>query len=440
MERPKTFQIVIISVFVVLIVLGFLAFSDKLPLPSGNKDVSYGAVTMWGTIPAATMQKLIGDVVSRDQRVSIRYTEKKADTLNSDFVEALASGDGPDLVLVSQDNILKTLDKLSIIPYTAMTEGSFRTSFLPEGQMFLRPDGIIALPFTIDPLVMYWNRDLFTNALVVAPPSLWTQFYNLVPKITVRDTNKNIVHSLVSFGEYANVTHAKEVLSLLLMQAGSSIVNTQNGALTAALVVANTSGLENPVMSAVRFYTEFSNSSKDAYSWNPSLPDSRTMFEQGNLALYFGYASEYQAIQQKNPHLNFDVTLVPQADQSPTKITFGKMQGLAVVKASKNPQGALYAAILLSSKDVIAPLTALTGLPPVRNDLIVARPTDNAAHGVFYDSAIISRAWYDPSPSETNTIFATMLDSITSGRIMISEALTVAQGGMGRLLQRYVQQ
>lgn len=441
MERSNTFQIVIISIFVVLLILGFLGFSGKLPLPTGSQDINYGTVTLWGTVPQSTIDKLIGDTLSKDTHVSIKYTEKKSATFNNDFVEALARGDGPDLILLSQDNILKTLDKLSPIPSSVMSERDFKNTFLGEGELFLRPQGIVALPFTIDPLVMYWNRDIFTNALVATPPTLWTQFYDLVPKITVRAPGGGITRSLVSFGEYRNVSHAKDVVALLLLQAGTPIVTEQSGVLSPALIIPNTSTLENPVMSALRFFTEFSKPDKDAYSWNRSLPASRTMFESGDLALYFGYASEYRSIVSKNPHLNFDVTLVPQAGttgQSNTKLTVAQMQGVAPVKGSKNPQGAQYAALLLTGKDSITALAGFSDLPPVRRDLIGTRP-GSAAQSVFYDSALVARSWYDPSPEDTDAIFASMFDDVSSGRTLLSEALVVAQSGIDRLLGRYRQ-
>jgi ABC-type glycerol-3-phosphate transport system substrate-binding protein len=442
MQRSNTFQIVVIGTFVVLLILGFLGFAGKLPLPSSGQDINYGTVTMWGTVPATTMERLIGETLNADSKVKISYTEKKPATFNNDFVDALARGAGPDLILIGQDSILKSMDKLTLIPYTSVPERDFRSAFIPEAELFIRPEGIVALPFTIDPIIMYWNRDIFTNALVVAPPTLWTQFYDLVPKITVRSTDGDITRSLVSFGEYNNVSHAKEVISLLLMQAGSPIVKSNSNGLSAALVLPSSANIEDPVMSAIRFYTEFSKPGKDAYSWNRSLPYSRTMFESGDLALYFGYASEFKSIQTKNPHLNFDITMVPQAGQTAqgsqgsTKLTFGQMRGVAITRSTQNAAGALYAALLLSSKDSISALDNISGLPPVRRDLIAMRPTDPVL-SVFYDSALISRGWYDPAPDNTDTMFLSMLDNITSGRNMISEALAVAQNSLDKLLSVY---
>lgn len=437
-KQPKIFQIVVIGIFVVLLIFGFLGFSGKLDfiLPPSNKEVVYGNVTLWGTLPAQTVQSLIADTLGGNKSITINYIQKKPETINREFIEDLARGKGPDMIMLSQDEILENMDKLSVVPFQSFPEREFRNRFIEEGELFLRPNGVIAVPFTIDPIVMYWNRDIFKSALIASPPALWKDFYALVPKITIRDNSGNITRSLVSFGGYRNVSNAKEIISLLMMQAGSPVVAYQNGVLSAGLVVPDSATLGNPVVSALRFFTEFSRQEKDSYSWNSSLPPSRTMFESGDLALYFGYASEYSSIKQKNPHLNFDVTLVPQATNAKIKLTFGKMYGIATPKASQNPNGAIYAMLLLSGKDVLANLSTRTGLPPVRRDLISVRPED-AISSTFYDSALLSSAWRDPSPKETNSLFMTMIETVISGRSSMNEALSVAQRRMSDLLVPY---
>lgn len=434
MNAPKPFQIAVIGGFAALIILGFLAFSGKLPLPVSKSDINYGQVTLWGTVPLSTMQTLISTNLSNNKSVSIKYVEKSPTTLTRDFVEALASGKGPDLVLLPQDELVTNLNKFNTIPFSTLSERDFKNTFVQEAEMFLSPNGILALPFIIDPMVMYWNRDIFTSALVPNPPAYWSDFYNLVPKITARDQNRVITRSLVSFGEYRNVTNAKGLISTLMMQAGSPIVQNQNGVLSPMLLARSDGAVENPVITALRFYTEFSKPEKDSYSWNSSLPASRSMFEAGDLALYFGYASEYEAIKQKNPHLNFDVTMMPQVSPTAVKVTFGKIQGLAIVAASKNQAGAYYAASLLASAAVEGGISNLMGLPPVRRDLIAVRPSA-AFLSTFYDSALIANGWYDPSPAETNSLFMTMLDNITSGRNTMTEALLFANNSLTELLR-----
>lgn len=430
---------VVIGIFTVMLFFGFLAFSGKIPLPTSKEDINYGEVTLWGSIPKDMMQALIANNFGNEKSVSIKYVEKRAEVFTRDFVEALANNKGPDLILLPQDELFKNLNKVSIVPYQTITERDFKNTFIETGEIFLRPEGVAALPFVVDPIVMYWNRDIFTNALLVSPPTLWSEFYALAPKITVRDQAGSISKSFVSFGEYNNVSNAKEILATLLMQAGSPIVSRSNGNLAASLVIQGPANAENPVVSALRFYTEFSKSNKDSYSWNRSLPASRAMFEAGDLALYFGYASEHRLIKQKNPHLNFDVVMTPQIGRDVTKLTFGRIYGVALVRASKNQAGALRASTLMSGGGVIGGISALTGLPPVRRDLVVMRPTDPVS-SVFYDSALVTRAWFDPSPSETNLVFMNIIEGVNSGRFSMSEAIAVANNSLEKLLREYQQQ
>lgn len=433
MQRPKIFQTVLIAVFVVLMFLAFLGFSGKLPLPTKGDKVNYGTVTFWGTIPSSVIQPVIAEKLGGDKSITITYVQKNKATFERDFVEALATGTGPDIFLLGHDEMLKSLNKIAPISYQSVTERDFKSLFIEGGEIFLRPEGIVALPFTVDPIVMYWNRDILTNASVVLPPTKWGEFYTLAPKITVRDRAGNISQSLVALGEYDNITHAKEILSILMLQTGRSVVKMANIGLIADI---STEGNEtNPVAQAVSFYNEFSNTGKDSYSWNRALPSSRNMFEAGDLAFYFGYASEYPEIKKKNPHLNFDVAVVPQVETIIKKTTFGYMQGIAVVKSTKNPMGSLRAALLLSNSEFVSAVTLKSGLPPVRRDLLVKRPTD-AVFSVFYDSALIARAWPDPSPKETDELFRDMINDVNSGRLKISQALSVLHGSVGRLLSK----
>lgn len=434
MQSIKPFQVVIFAIFIVLIVIGMLAFSGKLPVPGGKENVNYGEVTLWGTLPSNAISAVTQGPLRDELAVKIKYTEKSKDTIAQEFIEALAVGEGPDLIVLAQDEVYKNLDKINLIPYQSVSENFFKNTFLEEGELFLFNDGIAALPIVIDPLVMYWNRDIFTNLSIVTPPTQWTEFYTLAPKVTVLDRSNNISQSLTAFGEYSNVTNAKDIISMLIMQSGSKVIEMHEGIATATIAQGALSETGIPAAGAVRFFSEFSRQGKDSYTWNRSLPSSRRMFEAGNLALYFGYASEYVPIVQRNPHLNFAVAVVPQAKEVMTKSTFGNIYGVALVKSSKNQAGGFYTASLLTRSDVLQTLSEALLLPPVRRDLISSRPT-SAVMATFYDSAIIARAWRDPSPIETDKLFRVMIESIVSGRSQVSEALLAVQGGIERILQ-----
>jgi ABC-type glycerol-3-phosphate transport system substrate-binding protein len=277
---------------------------------------------------------------------------------------------------------------------------------------------------------------MFSNASISVVPKFWSEFYDLAARLTVKDTNLNITKSAFSLGEYSNVTNANEIISLLIMQAGSPITaRREDGRGINNLLNQRLNFPVTPAELAVNFYTEFSNPLKSFYSWNRAMPDSKSMFLSGDLALYFGFASELADLRLKNPNLNFDVAAMPQTKNSERTITFGRMVGLAITKNSKNIAGAYQVVGKLTSQQSIQSLHELTNLPPVRRDLLARRPAE-AFMTVFYDGAIQSRAWLSPETARVQPIFKEMIESVTAGRASIAQVLSRASQQLGVALDR----
>jgi ABC-type glycerol-3-phosphate transport system substrate-binding protein len=261
----------------------------------------------------------------------------------------------------------------------------------------------------------------------------------MAPKLTKRDRQTtNITQSAVSFGEYVNVDNAKDIIAMLFLQVGNPIVSMVGGEPLERLterkgeqVVPN----EN-VVSALRFFMDFSNPLKSIYTWNRSLKNSHDEFIEGNLAVYFGHTSEYRSLQEKNPHLNFSVAPIPQPRETTTEITLARVHGLAVLKTSRNKQTAFIAVQRLLDKKPSQDFAAAFDLPPVRRDLLNIRPTDAAA-SVFFDSAIRSRTWLDPQPSETDVALRQAVESISSGRDTVPQAVILLDRQLKSLLTPY---
>jgi ABC-type glycerol-3-phosphate transport system substrate-binding protein len=440
MKSLSKFQLFFFGVLIVAIVvaIGFFALSKS----SNNGAVSN--VTIWGTLPSATMQTFLQrpEMISilAAKKVSITYVSKPVETFDQDVVEAIASGKGPDAVMISQDAILQYLDKIVLIPYTSFSERSFKDpqkGYVQEAELFLTKNGIAALPFTIDPMVMYWNRTMLTNAGIASPPTLWSQLYaadGVISKINKIDVNHNIIKTALALGTYNNISHAKDILSLLISQAGSSIVKTDTqGNLQSALADSNGTASANGTQAAISFYTQFADPAKSIYSWNTALPLSRDAFTAGDLALYFGYASELNNISTRNPNLNFDAALMPQSQSSSANITFGKVYGLSILKSTPNVTATANAIIALSSSAAQAVWSDVSGYPPVTRDLLDVKPA-SPFMSVFYIAALQSWGWLDPNRSVTDGIFGDMIRSVLSGSKQPIEAV---QDGNSRLSQLF---
>jgi ABC-type glycerol-3-phosphate transport system substrate-binding protein len=412
----STFQLVVTSIFVGFIIIGVGAFALFGGVFGGG---GVGQVTMWGTVPQGTMENMIEALrVDDDSFDNVLYVEQDPGTYESVLLNAMASGSGPDLFLVTQEELGGFMDKIIPIPYGVVSQSQFISSYVDEGQLFLTREGALALPVMIDPLVMYWNRDHFASAGVSQPPTLWSQFteQNGLPTKINAYNNAQLRRSAVAMGGWSNVLHAKEILSTLFMQAGEFITGRRaDGAYVATFGTTPQGISNNPAESALRFYTEFGNPSKTTYSWNRSLPQSDEAFVSGIVAVYFGYASELRSIGERNPNLRFGVSVMPQLQGSGTQITYGKMTGVAIPKTAANVQGAALVAQKITSAPAAQALVQLTGLPSARRDVVLDTSASASAE-VFVRSALIARGWVDPSAPQTDLVFRDMIESVISGR------------------------
>ncbi len=408
----NSFQTIILGIFGFFIIVGLLAVS----MVRSNKNADKVALTMWGSESSAEVNTLIRNLYENSKQISLRYTQFDESKLDQAIIEALAVNRGPDLVLLPLSLLLRYDDKIKPIPYETYSERTFRDTFIQEGDLFLGPKGIFALPFSLDPLVMYFNRDMLDEAGISTPPKYWDEFLTLAKNISVKDDTGNLSRSAVALGEFRNILSAREILSALLMQSGSGVFGfSSSGSLRGTLTQQGTPAV-------LDFYTEFANPLKPVYSWNRSLPSAYNQFLTSKLAVYFGFGSEYPELQKGNPNLNFDVAILPRPRNASVGITYGKLTGVALLRAAKNPSVALQVALSLTTPSAAGFLHKKNGLPPVHRALLADKPADPFG-AVLYDSASRSRGFLDPNPALSGDIFKAMIESVTSGKARSSEAL-----------------
>lgn len=422
------FQIGLLVVFGFFIITAVMVFA----LYRGGGSTS-ATVTIWGDISSQDFNLLVNAAaLSSDQTLAIRYSEKSADTLEAEFTEALARGSGPDLVMISQDKFWKEKSKLLPIPYENISERDFTETFIEEGELFLTEEGIYALPLSVDPMVLYYNRDILSSAGQSKPLAYWDEIYVEASKLTKRDAAGNLTQSTIALGETRNIPNAKDIISLLMLQAGTPITGFIGPDLR-SLVATNFDLPVMPVEAALEFYTQFSNPSKSYYSWNRTMPEADTHFTSGDSAYYLGFASELRALRNKNPTLNFGVAPIPQSRVSGKILTFGRLQGVAISRGTTNPSAALTAALKLVSYESAAALSQILSLPPARRDLLSQEPTDTIG-SVFYEAALQSNGWLDPNDTETEMIFGDMIEDVTSGRTRVVESVNKASRELEALI------
>jgi ABC-type glycerol-3-phosphate transport system substrate-binding protein len=429
-----TFQKGILGIFFVAMIVGVAFFAVQ----RGGDGKSASEVVMWGTVDADLMNSVSDALNEADYNLGIKYRFIEEDRLVQTVLEALAAGTGPDIVMFPSDRFMELEDKFQRIPYDVLSEREFQDIFIEAGEMFMDYNGIVALPIMVDPLITYWNRDLYSNAAVSRPPLFWDELPALIPSLTKTDGTRTIYQSAIGMGEYQNVAHAKNIMQALLLQSGNPVITriaaTSNRAATFdAVLTRRFERALDPASAALSFFTQFADPSRDTYTWNRSLRMSTDAFAAGELATYFGFASELPDIQRQNPNLNYDVAPFPQARAATAKRSFGRVWGLAIPKNSKNAGSAYTTMLAITSQAGVSALSADSVLPPVRRDMLTT-PPGNTWGRTFYDAAFTVRGVYDIPPTESNKVFRDMIEAVTSGRAGADNAVSRAEAEMDTII------
>ncbi len=422
------------GIFIFGAIVALLVFSGVVKLGESTTEAR-GSILVWGTLPFSTMQPYIDQAKTKNLTVS--YESQNPDTYELDLVNAIAAGVGPDVFIMTHEAILRNKDKIFEIPYANLPRRDYENRYVRSSNLFLTDTGILALPLAIDPMVMYYNKNLMDSAFILNVPEIWDDVISYTSQTTVSDVSGQISISGGALGTYRNIKDAKGLISILMLQNGNQIVGIDSTSGKYQSTLALSQDLTRRTQEALQFYTSFANVDNSNYSWNEAMPLSKDMFIAGDLGLYFGRSSELTDIRRKNPNLNFQVAFLPQLKDSKNKQTFGYLTAMAVSKQSNNPAAAVQVAGVLASSAVVEPLSERINMVPARKELLGNTP-EELYLSVFYNSAIIADAWIDPAPTRTSDVFENMIRSINSGALSISESITRSHASLNTILEETI--
>lgn len=426
------FQIVILGVFLFIGVIGVVFFATN---KAGVGKNSYN-VTIWGVLPKSAIDVALAPYRERGTEPKLTYVEYSEDGFDQSLLLAIAEGRGPDAIIFPNNMYYGQYNRLYTIPSESMSAKVFGETYIDTAQQFSTQSGVKALPLVVDPLVMFWNKDMFAAEGLLNPPKTWNELYAMTNKIARKQDNGVVDRAFVAFGEYGNVEYAKRILFTLLSQVGVQMgyYNPDYQSYTSGLLN-GTPQASDKTRSVITYYTEFANPLKPSYSWNRSFISARDAFLSADLGLYFAPASEAEYLRTRNPNLNFGVSAVPQEYQN-FKSVQGKTYSVGFLVSSKN----LAASIGEITRYLTTPETNLSlanavRMAPARRDVLanVKNAAADAELSVTYESAVYARDWLDPNPTATDAVLKTMIESITSGKQTLFESIQDASDRLDKL-------
>lgn len=425
--KLRPFELALLIVFGVLGMVALFLLSNYDSDDGDKNQVAVrNSVEIWGTLNEDLMNKLIRDYADINEDFE-KVFYKQIDPRNFDFevINAIADGRQPDILFISHERLIELRDKIYSVSYDDWPERDFRNSYIDGAEVFALDDGIYGFPVMVNPLMMYWNRDMFSTAGLITPPTTWEQIVSeTVPSLVQRSFNRSIIKSPIAFGTFNNVKNAYGVLSTLLLQGGSRMTYIKDE----DYVVSLTSSMydnSNPFYNAMDFYTKFGSISNPLYSWNRTLPEDKDMFISEDLSLYFGFASEAKELEEKNPNLNFDMAEVPNGRDATVRRVYGRFYSFVLLK-SGNLNDSFTVASTLGSENLAKTFADAFNMAPVYRSSLIGGSKDIYGQ-VYYKSAQVARGWLNPDLDRVESILSDTIDDIHANRKSVSGSINDAR-------------
>lgn len=408
-----------------------------------NEAMKPVTLTYWRVFDGPdAFEEIIQKYKAQHPFVNIEYRKLRYDEYENELLNALAEDRGPDIFSIHNTWIRKYKSKIEPMPASTkmvypvergsikkeivyemitipgLTPGQVRDNFVDvvSKDVILEDQKIYALPLSVDSLAMFYNKDLLNNAGISQAPKYWNrELLQAVKKLTKQDPKRGLLQSGIAMGGSTNIERYSDILSLLMMQNGATMIN-DNSKVSYHVIpdFAQESGY-NPGLEALRFYTDFANPGKESYSWNSDLNNSLEMFISGNLALMFGYAYHIPVINTSAPKLNYSIAKFPQIEGNPpTNINFANYWVETVSKKSEHKNEAWNFVQFLTSAEQAKIYLDKVKKPTALRSLVEEQKSDDTI-GVFASQVLTAKSWYRGNNVDAaEMVFAEMIEAILS--------------------------
>jgi ABC-type glycerol-3-phosphate transport system substrate-binding protein len=405
-------------------------------------------VTMWGvTESSRDIESLIAAVIANHPTVRVTYQQHDPATYATELVEALAAGRGPDIFAFPAgetrrwQEFMRPAPKQFILPVNEVQNtllqkknvvvGKIYSTLTPKqlDSMFVKTvaadalldTNLYGLPLAVDTLTLTYNQALLDSGRVGQPPQDWNTFKDAAIKLTHRDSNGTITQSGAALGTGSNISDSANIVALLMTQGGVDLSGSR-----APDFSGGQRGAGSPSEEALRFYSDFSQKTKETYSWDGRQPAVVEAVAAGRVAMAFLTPSTVARLRQQQPRLPLLMTAVPQLNDSGSPAAIADYWLYGVAKASPEGQRAWGVLQEMTTNEPALSKFATTTRrgPTLRSVAVSLQQSDDPEVVALANQSLVARTWYhgyDLTAAQRS--FNTVLDAVSAGTTNISDAV-----------------
>lgn len=413
----------IVVFIIVLILFLVLGRTDKTPKPTSSSEAN--KLVIWDSFDQEEdFAPILNNFKNQNQNFDVEFVKKDPATFETDSINAIAAGNGPDVWIIPSSWLPKHNQKLSTATANLLDSKKKKDNCTVYKDTYI--DGIYqdnclqnevyGFPLFADSLALYTNTDLMNQkfqAYIKAHPNADPEkvrkvFFN-APK-----TWDELVTLVKTYGADAiglggaNVDSASDILVALMLQYGTQMTSADH--LSATFHTASNLIDPNsayPGAKALSFYAGFAQKDNPNYTWDPKSVGSYTRFAKGELAMMIDYTQDTKKLKTANPQLAFNVSALPQITDTSSPKDLLNYQVMTVPKSSTK-QALAWQFIRFVGADATSANQYLSKM-----GLASAQKSTNTDYLTVQNKTSLS--WYNPDPTETDKIFRAAIDEILAG-------------------------
>ncbi|PIT90757.1 MAG: hypothetical protein COU22_00390 [Candidatus Komeilibacteria bacterium CG10_big_fil_rev_8_21_14_0_10_41_13] len=401
----------LLSVFLATSGLSCKLFPTSQAPTSLTKEIE---LEYWGVWDDSDyLQPLINEFESLHPNISVNYRKFQFAEYEQNLLEAWAEDRGPDIYSLPASWLKEYKTKITPQPeavrlafqQTEQKLGKTETTTFVRNVPIFKPSDIknqfvdvvyqdvvidnqiYGLPYSVDTLALFYNRDLLDKAGVPTPPSNWTEVAEAVKKITQVNQNNEFIQSGIALGTADNINNSVDIVSMLMMQNGAQMI--KNGNVSFHLSVDG----YRPGLEALNFYSDFADPIKEVYSWSNDQPNSLDAFMSGQLAMIITYSYNLPRIKARAPKIDLGIARLPQIKDTYKTVNYTNYWVETVAHKTANAEAAWGFLNFASSEDHVSQYLAKAKKPTALRNLIESQITDPEI-GVFASQVLTATGWY----------------------------------------------
>jgi ABC-type glycerol-3-phosphate transport system substrate-binding protein len=374
------------------------------------------------------MQPVIDEFEAANPNIKIAYSQQTFSNYESRLFTRLQQATGneepaPDIFRIHNTWTPKYYSYLAPMPAEIMSVEEYQQKFYPTAlNDFTAKNGnIYAIPWEIDGLMVFYNKQLLAEEGVTEPPEDWDSFFELASDLTKRDASGRIIQSGLAIGTSRNIMHSAEILAYMLALEDIQVMDQ-----TRTQISLNTPRVQR----VFETYTNFAKG--DNALWSPTLRTDLEMFFTGDLAMMIAPSWRAFDIIQAAPSVEFDTAPLPQLLANEEDIYYATYWGDAVNRTSASPLAAWKFIAFLAQKEQQMKLYSNASQIRAFGEPYSLVELNSEMLGKPYVSAIAKMApnmraypWGDETV--VNTAINTAITDIIEGRSDVDTALEDAE-------------